>query len=250
MAAMCVASLSIGATMIAPSQADTDRFESLANSPFKQNRPTPGTAKTLAEELVFQRATQTYLWAIPLLNTMGMRDSFAASYSPTYNTMAIWEKRLDARTLITTPNSDLIYGTRAAIARSNIYVNRPEETRYFYMDVDSEGQLLNGADHYTVTFKTLPPVNGFWSLTVYNEQHLFERNALNRYSLGTKSKSLKRNTDGTPTLYVQAESPGLDKESNWIPTPKGKLSLYQPNYWPKQEIIQGKWTPPGVVKAS
>ncbi|WP_255469010.1 DUF1254 domain-containing protein [Achromobacter sp. UMC46] len=110
MAAMCVASLSIGATMIAPSQAETDRFESLANLPFKQNRPTPATAKTLAEELVFQRATQTYLWAMPLLNTMGMRDGFAASYPPTYNTMAIWEKRLDAKTLITTPNSDLIYG--------------------------------------------------------------------------------------------------------------------------------------------
>lgn len=87
-----------------------DRFETLANSPFEQNRPTAQTAKTLQEELVFQRAAQTYLWAMPLLNTMGMRDGFAASYKPTYNTMAIWEKRLDAKTLITTPNSDLIYG--------------------------------------------------------------------------------------------------------------------------------------------
>jgi hypothetical protein len=87
-----------------------DRFGSLAASPFEQNRPTAQTAKTLKEELVFQRATQTYLWALPLLNTMGMRDGFAASMKPTYNNMAIWEKRLDAKTLVTTPNSDLIYG--------------------------------------------------------------------------------------------------------------------------------------------
>jgi hypothetical protein len=90
--------------------AQTDHFDALAKSPFEQNRPTEKTAETLKEELLFQRATQTYLWAMPLLNTMGMRDGFAQSYSPTYNTMAIWEKRLDAKTHITTPNSDLIYG--------------------------------------------------------------------------------------------------------------------------------------------
>lgn len=90
--------------------AQSDRFSTLAGSPFEQNRPTQQTAQRLQEELIFQRATQTYLWALPLLNTMGMRDGFAKSYSPTYNTMAIWTKRLDARTRITTPNSDLIYG--------------------------------------------------------------------------------------------------------------------------------------------
>jgi hypothetical protein len=88
----------------------TDRFSTLASSPFEQNRPTEQTARTLQEELIFQRASQTYLWAMPLLNTMGMRDGFAQSYAPTYNTMAIWTKRLDARTKVTTPNSDLIYG--------------------------------------------------------------------------------------------------------------------------------------------
>ena len=87
-----------------------DRFEALADAKFEHNRPTEKTIKMLQEELIFQRATQTYLWAMPLLNTMGMRDGFAQSYRPTYNTMAIWEKRLDAKTLITTPNSDLIYG--------------------------------------------------------------------------------------------------------------------------------------------
>lgn len=86
------------------------RFDELANLPFTENRPTPETTQALQDELLFQRATQTYLWAMPLLNTMGMRDSFNEAYGTDYNTMAIWEKRLDAKTHITTPNSDLIYG--------------------------------------------------------------------------------------------------------------------------------------------
>ena len=103
------------ALLVAPSfgaqvMAQPSRFETLANSAFTEGRPTPETAKTLKDELLFQRATQTYLWAIPLLNTMGMRDGFNDAYGTGYNTMAIWAKRLDAKTLITTPNSDLIYG--------------------------------------------------------------------------------------------------------------------------------------------
>ena len=91
-------------------QAHDNCIDQLANLSFKENRPTEATAQTLKDELTFQRATQTYLWAMPLLNTMGMRDGFAQSYSTGYNVMAIWEKRLDAKTHITTPNSDLIYG--------------------------------------------------------------------------------------------------------------------------------------------
>ncbi|HWL11268.1 MAG TPA: DUF1254 domain-containing protein [Planctomicrobium sp.] len=88
----------------------SDRFESLANLPFEKNRPTEKTAETLKEELLFQRATQTYLWAMPQLNTMGMRDGFNEAFGTGYNVMAIWTRRLDAKTRITTPNSDLIYG--------------------------------------------------------------------------------------------------------------------------------------------
>jgi hypothetical protein len=90
--------------------AQTSRFDELANLPLDHNRPTAETAKTLKDELLFQRATQAYLWALPLLNTMGMRDGFNDAFGTGYNVMGIWEKRLDAQTLITTPNSDLIYG--------------------------------------------------------------------------------------------------------------------------------------------
>ena len=98
--------------------ADENRFDALANLPFANNRPTDATAKTLKDELLFQRATQTYLWAMPLLNTMGMRDGSNDAFGTGYNVMEIWEKRLDAKTQITTPNSDLIYGmTFANLAR-------------------------------------------------------------------------------------------------------------------------------------
>jgi hypothetical protein len=131
-----------------------------------------------------------------------------------------------------------------------MYDNASEETRYIYTDVDMNRKRLSGANRYAVTFAKgdLPPVNGFWSLTLYNKEHLFEPNALNRYSLGTKSKSLKTNSDGSLTLYFQSVSPGADKESNWLPAPKDEFSLYIRAYWPKAEILEGKWAPPPVVR--
>lgn len=85
------------------------RFEQLANSPFSSNRPTAETAKILKDELLFQRAVQTYLWAMPLINLMGMKDGSEKVFGAGYNVLPIWKKRLDAKTLVTTPNSDVIY---------------------------------------------------------------------------------------------------------------------------------------------
>jgi hypothetical protein len=115
---------------------------------------------------------------------------------------------------------------------------------------DSQGARLNGNSHYTVTFAKgqTPPVDGFWSLTLYNKEHLFEPNSLNRFSLGTKSKSLRYNADGSLTLYFQSDSPGKDMESNWVPAPKDDFSLYIRAYWPKAEILDGTWAPPSVQR--
>ena len=142
------------------------------------------------------------------------------------------------------------YYTRAAVAKSNILVNKQNETKYFYQDLDANGTRLNGKNNYTVTFAKgqLPPVKGFWSLTLYNEHHFFAPNDLRRYSLGTKNKGLKYGADGSLTLYVQADSPGPDKESNWLPAPKGDFSLYVRAYWPQAPITSGKWTPPAVER--
>src|SRR5215470_5881235 len=85
------------------------RYDELANLPFVNNRPTPETAKILADELLFQRATQTYLWALPLINTLGMKYGSEKVFGAGYHVLPIWKERLDAKTLVTTPNSDVIY---------------------------------------------------------------------------------------------------------------------------------------------
>ena len=90
-------------------QAQTSRFDDLANAPFAENRPTKETAQTLRDELLFQRATQTYLWALPLINTLGMKTGSEKVFGAGYNVLPVWKKRLDAKTLVTTPNSDVIY---------------------------------------------------------------------------------------------------------------------------------------------
>jgi hypothetical protein len=143
------------------------------------------------------------------------------------------------------------YLNRTGTAKSNMYDNKPNETKYIYRDEDSAGNQLHGKNNYTVTFPKgqEPPVKGFWSLTLYNEHHLFHPNALNRYSLGTKSMSfLQHNADGSLTLYFGNKSPGKDKETNWVPAPDGTFSLYIRCYWSEKAILDGSWMPPQVEK--
>jgi hypothetical protein len=144
------------------------------------------------------------------------------------------------------------YFTRTAVSKSNILVNSPNETKYFYQDLDASGVRLNNSSRYTVTFAKngTPPVNGFWSLSIYNAHHFFVANAINRFSVGTKNKDLKLNPDGSLTIYVQAETP-IDpvQRANWLPAPAGDFSLYVRAYWPKAEVLDGSWTPPPVVQS-
>lgn len=145
------------------------------------------------------------------------------------------------------------YFTRTAVARSNILVNTALETRYFYQDLDVDGQRLNGANRYTVTFaqSATPPVHGFWSLTLYNEHHFFEPNDINRYSLGTKNTGLVTGNDGSLTIYVQADPPEESQRANWLPAPRdADVSLYLRAYWPQVTISDGSWTPPPVQRVA
>jgi hypothetical protein len=152
------------------------------------------------------------------------------------------------------PTNNARWGTdylnRATTGKSNIFDNKPEETKYLYRDLDKNGEQMNGKNLYSVTFAKgqLPPVKGFWSLTLYNEHHFFNKNPLNRYSLGTKNKTLKYNADGSLTLYASTKSPGADKESNWLPAPDGTFSLYIRSYWSEKSILEGTWTAPQVEK--
>jgi hypothetical protein len=143
------------------------------------------------------------------------------------------------------------YFTRTAAAKSNIFVNAPNETKYFYQDLDAAGARLNGVNRYVVTFAKgeTPPVNGFWSLTLYNEHHFFEPNEINRYSVGTKNRDLKLDPDGGLTILVQADPPA--DRSNWLPAPKdADFTLYVRAYWPKTPVTDGAWTPPPVLRVN
>jgi hypothetical protein len=145
------------------------------------------------------------------------------------------------------------YYTRTAVAKSNILVNSPNETKYFYQDLDANGGRLSSANRYTVTFPrgATPPVNGFWSLSIYNEHHFFIANAINRFSVGTKNKDLTLAADGALTIYVQADAPtDPAQRPNWLPAPKGAFSLYIRAYWPKEAVTDGSWTPPAVRRVN
>ena len=122
--------------------------------------------------------------------------------------------------------------------------------------MDSEGRPLTGANKYTVTFAAgqTPPANGFWSITMYeiDQGWWFVPNALNKFTV-SKRDNLKTNPDGSTTLYFQRESPGADKESNWLPAPAGDFIPMLRMYWPKPgapSILNGTWAPPWVQRVS
>ena len=121
-------------------------------------------------------------------------------------------------------------------------------TVYLAPIADHQGNPIEAGKNYRLHVPKDVPARQFWSLTLYDKEHLFASNPLNRFSLGTKSKSMKLGDDGSLTLYVQANSPGPDKEANWLPAPKEDFSLYIRAYWPQAELTEGKWTPPHVEK--
>jgi hypothetical protein len=148
---------------------------------------------------------------------------------------------------------------RAAGARGGIYGNNAEEAMYPATRTDSNGDVLDGSKHnYTVTFPAgqLPPVNAFWSLTMYDSKNqLLVENPINRYLINSPMlPTMKTNTDGALTLYIQNKSPGTDKESNWLPAPNGPIYLVMRLYWPKTTppsilpVSEGTWQPPGIKR--
>jgi hypothetical protein len=145
------------------------------------------------------------------------------------------------------------YMQRMAAAVLGIYGNSKDEAIYPVYFVDSDHQKLEGANHYTLRFapNQLPPVNAFWSLTLYElPASLLYANPLNRYLINSPMlANLKRDTDGGITLYVQNVSPGADKESNWLPAPAGPFFAAMRLYWPKPEALDGQWKAPPLQRA-
>ncbi len=144
-----------------------------------------------------------------------------------------------------------IYGTdylqRALITAIGLGANRPQDAVYPTSEVGADGKTFDGANKYVMRFPKgqMPPVNGFWSLTMYDAQYFFVPNSLNRYTLSQRNK-LKTNPDGSVDLHIQNASPGKTKESNWLPAPAGRFILMLRFYWPKEMILDGTWKPPAV----
>ncbi|MGO9019602.1 MAG: DUF1254 domain-containing protein [Syntrophobacteraceae bacterium] len=131
--------------------------------------------------------------------------------------------------------------------------NRPQDAVYPLSQKDANGDEYNGVKHnYVMRFEKgrMPPADAFWSLTMYDSDFFFVPNAINRYDLGQRDTFIS-NPDGSVDLYIQAESPGKDKEANWLPAPKGKFVLVMRIYAPKGKppsILDGTWTPPAVKR--
>ena len=152
-----------------------------------------------------------------------------------------------------------IYGTnylqRALITAIGLGANRPQDAIYPTSTKSGDGHIrraYNGSEKYVLTFRKglTPPVAGFWSLTMYDDKYFFVDNPLNRYSISER-QPLKANADGSIDLLIQHESPGADKESNWLPAPKDKFILMMRLYWPNESnpsIIDGSWSIPAVKK--
>jgi hypothetical protein len=145
------------------------------------------------------------------------------------------------------------YLYRMAAAVLGIYGNSKEEAMYSGYFVDADGKNLDGANKYTVHFAAgqLPPVNAFWSLTMYGlPSSLLVANPLNRYLLNAPMlPQFVKDADGGITFYFQNESPGKDKEPNWLPAPKGPFVIALRLYWPKKAALDGTWKQPPMTKS-
>ncbi len=150
---------------------------------------------------------------------------------------------------------------RAGLAKAGIYANDPAEAMYPLAKVDANGEPLDSSKHnYMLTFPAgqFPPVNAFWSVTMYDgKSQLLIENPINRYLINSPMlPGMKLNADGSLTLYIQKDSPGADKVSNWLPAPNDTFYLLLRLYWPKTEAPsilppgEGSWSPPGIVQAN
>ncbi|WP_233575742.1 DUF1254 domain-containing protein [Noviherbaspirillum saxi] len=187
-----------------------------------------------------------------------MREAITAGMADAWHEFDDLSKRV-AKGEISTMNflgsreflkSNYLYRMRGTV--SGIYGNDKEETIYPPFYLDSTGQKVDGNNRYTLRFAPdqLPPVNAFWSLTLYDlSTRLLVANPLNRYLINSPMlPDLKRDADGGITLYVQHDSPGKDKEANWLPAPKGPFYVAGRLYWPKPEALNGTWKAPKLQR--
>ena len=141
------------------------------------------------------------------------------------------------------------YLKRAIVTQLGLGANLPEDAIYPLNIGDESGKPLDGANKYTLHFEkeTIPPVNAFWSITLYDSEGFQVGNALNRFAVSSWMP-FKYNADGSLDLYFQNDNPGKDKEANWLPAPKSAFNLTMRLYSPKSDALTGKWSPPPVTR--
>jgi hypothetical protein len=151
-----------------------------------------------------------------------------------------------------------VYGTdylnRAFVTAIGLGANRVQDAVYPTSLKDADRNDYSGVSNYVMRLPkgALPPVKGFWSVTMYDANYFFVANPINRYSISAR-QNLKTNKDGSTDIYIQNQSPGADKQSNWLPAPTGKFVLMLRMYWPDEKppsIINGTWKPPAAKKVA
>ena len=137
---------------------------------------------------------------------------------------------------------------RAAIAKNGLGANTLEESFYYTVAVDADSRPLNGTNRYVLRFdaKDLPPVDAFWSVTMYGPDRFLIDNPIRRYAIGDRTIGLRREKDGALEIHVQHQAPGGDKDANWLPAPGGDFSLMLRAYEPRKPMLDGAYAPPPV----
>lgn len=171
-------------------------------------------------------------------------DAFAAGY--TQKDVNGWSYPPPA-TGRPTPTRDWLFRGMQMLA--GFVANDPDEAVYLNVSLDGDRKPLSGQNRYVIHFKKdgQPKVKAFWSITMYNLKYNLVANPINRYSLGDRS-GMKTADDGSLTIYVQKDSPGADKEANWLPAPEGNFFLIMRTYLPSEEIVNQTWQPPSVTR--
>jgi hypothetical protein len=195
---------------------------------FDLDKAAPDVRKAL--ESAPAEAQQLMKWKVPTLARV------ANGWSMNTDTMGVYGN---------------YYLKRAIVTQVGLGANLPEDAIYPLNLADDSGKPLDGANNYTVHFDkgATPPANAFWSVTLYDSQGFQVANPLNRFAVSSWMP-FKYNADGSLDLYFQNESPGADKEANWLPAPKGPFNLTMRLYAPRSEALTGKWNPPPVTRVS
>lgn len=215
-----------------PAKKDAPIIERLCAAGIKAGDPLDWTALSSEQQSLLSEAVTT-----------GLAEVEAEGHTPPVEIKSTWAMAYHLGSY------DTNYPLRAAVAWVGLGANLPKDAIYPLTRVDHEGQPLTGEHAYVMHFDKdeLPPVRGFWSLTMYNDRQFFVKNPIGRYAIGDRDK-LEYNEDGSLDLYIQHQSPGADRESNWLPAPGGAFNLIMRLYWPQQPILDGTWVPPRVTR--